>query len=79
MTRIKKLAEIAEQQKQGVTSNPKVLEIDEMWTFIEKKENEVWVMYLMDRATHHVIDFRVGSRKKENIQQLTDQAILTSP
>lgn len=39
-------------------------EIDELWTYVGRKSNEVWVMYMIDRASKTVIDFRVGSRNR---------------
>ena len=54
-------------------------EIDELWTFVAKKCNETWIMYAFDRKTKTVIDFRVGSRTKMNLQSLTDQTLLLEP
>jgi insertion element IS1 protein InsB len=54
-------------------------EIDELWTYVAKKSNETWIMYVFDRATKTVIDFKVGSRTKVNLQSLTDQALLLEP
>ncbi|MBX2916852.1 MAG: IS1 family transposase [Cyclobacteriaceae bacterium] len=57
----------------------RIYEIDELWTYIGKKTNEVWIMYMIDRHTKSVIDFRVGSRTKENIQTLTGQVLYMHP
>ncbi|MBX2966466.1 MAG: IS1 family transposase [Cyclobacteriaceae bacterium] len=56
-----------------------VYEMDELWSYVGKKSNEVWIMYALDRATKAVIDFRVGSRTKKNIQTLTGQVLHREP
>src|SRR5690606_8851336 len=57
----------------------RVYEIDELWTYIGKKANETWVMYVLDRASKEVIDFRVGARTKINLQGLTGHALSMNP
>lgn len=56
-----------------------VYEIDELWTFVGKKSNEVWVMYAFDRTAKEVVNFQVGARTKENLRTLTDQAMQENP
>ena len=38
------------------------LEVDELWTFVNQKEDEYWVAYAIDRRTRLVVDFVVGKR-----------------
>ena len=54
-------------------------EIDELWTFVNRKSNETWIMYIFDRMAKTIIDFRVGSRTKLNLRSLTDQTLLLEP
>jgi IS1 family transposase/transposase-like protein len=75
--RIKKMARLI--NKPTTFSKNGTYEIDELWTYVAKKSNETWIMYIFDRATKSVIDFRVGSRTKVNLQSLTDQALLLEP
>ena len=37
-------------------------EIDEMWTFIKRKEDFTWLTYAIERETKSVIDFFIGSK-----------------
>lgn len=60
-------------------SRNRCYELDELWTYIQRKTNEVWVMYAIDRTTKAVIDFRIGSRTKTNLQSMTDQLMLLEP
>jgi insertion element IS1 protein InsB len=54
-------------------------EIDELWTYVANKSNDTWIMYIFDRVTKSVVDFRVGSRTKVNLQNLTDQTLMLEP
>jgi insertion element IS1 protein InsB len=54
-------------------------EIDELWTFIGKKQNEAWVMYALDRESKAVVDFRVGARTKSNLESITHLTLATLP
>ena len=36
------------------------LEVDELWTYFNRKENEYLVAYAIDRRTRSVVDFVVG-------------------
>ncbi|MBV7270760.1 IS1 family transposase, partial [Winogradskyella luteola] len=41
-------------------------EVDELWTFIKRKDHFTWITYAIERQTKQVIDFFVGSKSKEN-------------
>ena len=56
-----------------------VYEIDELWTFIGSKSNETWITYAFDRMSKTVIDFKVGSRTKENLKTITDSVLSLNP
>lgn len=56
-----------------------VYELDELWTYVGCKSNNVWIMYAFDRKTGTVIDFCVGSRTKANIKRITDQVLSFNP
>lgn len=56
-----------------------VYELDELWSFFGRKDNETWIMYAFDRTTRSVIDFRAGSRNKANLKSLTDQVLSFEP
>ena len=56
-----------------------VYEMDELWTYTGNKKNEIWLMYVFDRQTKSVIDFKVGARTKENLKSLVDQILQLEP
>lgn len=54
-------------------------EVDEMWTFIKRKEDFTWITYAIERETKHVIDFFVGRKTKETIRSLINKVLLLQP
>lgn len=54
-------------------------EIDEVWTFIQRKENFTWITYALERKSKNVIAFFVGNKSKEDIKPLIDQVLLLNP
>ncbi|MDL2309492.1 IS1 family transposase, partial [Bacteroidales bacterium OttesenSCG-928-C03] len=54
-------------------------ELDELRTYCGSKENELWIMYAINKATGTVIDFCVGRRTKENIDKVVWQVLDLNP
>ncbi len=50
-------------------------EIDEMWSFVEKKENQRWLWHAIDHGNGEVLAYVLGKRKDEVFKKL--QALLT--
>ena len=47
-----------------------ILEADELWSFVLKKENTVWVWIVLCRKTRQVISYVIGYRSKDTCQKL---------
>jgi IS1 family transposase/DNA-binding CsgD family transcriptional regulator len=77
IARIKQIAGLIHKTYTSIKSG--VYEIDELWTFIGKKENEIWVMYAIERKSKQVVDFSVGSRTRANLERVTTSTLQTSP
>ncbi len=45
-------------------------EADEMWSFVEKKENKQWIWIAMDAKSRQIIGFHVGDRSRESAKAL---------
>ena len=64
---------------------PKILEkglfyeVDELYTFAGSKANPLYICYAIERKTRQVVDFTVGARTKENLQQITEKLLNLSP
>ncbi|MBS1665189.1 MAG: IS1 family transposase [Bacteroidetes bacterium] len=54
-------------------------EVDEMWTYIGRKDNDYWVAYALNRKTREVIDFEVGKRTKATLKQLVGRLLVLKP
>src|SRR5437868_11678201 len=46
------------------------LEPDELWSFVLKKANEVWVWVALCRKTRQAVAYAVGDRSKKTCQRL---------
>ncbi len=54
-------------------------EVDELWTYIGRKENEYWIAYALNRQTRQVVDFVIGKRTKVTLKELIDRLLLSNP
>jgi IS1 family transposase len=57
----------------GVTPPPKgklTLELDEMWSFVGKKEDKQWIWLALDRAAKQIVGWHIGGRGDEDATQL---------
>jgi insertion element IS1 protein InsB len=75
---IKKIQQIAgEIAKPLIPMNRKVFEMDELRTFVGKKENEYWVAYALCSETRQVVDFTVGKRSKRVLSSVVSTLLLS--
>jgi Transposase and inactivated derivatives, IS1 family len=54
-------------------------QIDELKTYCGNKNNELWVIYAINKSTGKVIDFCVGRRTKENIKKVVESVLSLNP
>ena len=54
-------------------------EIDEIWSFVGRKDQVTWITYAIERETKSVIDFFVGRKTKDNIKPLIDKVLMLKP
>lgn len=54
-------------------------EIDELKTFVRKKENDCWIIYSLNKTTKKVVSFFIGKRTKENIGKVIDELKKLNP
>ena len=47
-----------------------VLEADELWSFVGRKENEQWLWLILHSATRQILPFHVGKRTKASGEAL---------
>ncbi len=48
------------------------IELDELWSFVQKKKNKQWVWLALNPANKQIIGFYVGDRSAKSAQKLWD-------
>lgn len=57
--------------------NRRAFELDELRTYVVKKENQYWVAYALCEETRQVIDFVVGRRSKRTLRMIVNTLLLS--
>ena len=52
--------------------NGDVLELDELWSFVEKKTQECWLWVALCRRTRQVVAYTIGDRSQEGARSLRE-------
>src|SRR5882724_9781904 len=65
--------------KPAISSVEPVFEVDELWTYIGRKENEYWLAYGLYKSTGRVVDFVIGKRTKTTLKILIDKLLTFTP
>jgi IS1 family transposase len=47
-----------------------MVEADELWSFVQKKQSKSWIWLALDRQTREVIGVFVGDRSRESAREL---------
>ena len=63
-------------KKPAIPLQCNILELDEMRTFVKKKENHYWIAYALCSKTKKVIDFVVGKRTKQTLKMIVNTLLL---
>lgn len=64
--------------KPPIPLNCKTIELDEVRTFIKKKENQYWIAYAICSKTKKVIDFIAGKRTKRTLKMIVNTLLLSN-
>jgi len=59
-TVISRIQKIADSIKKPIISTGRTYDVNELKTYIRKKNNDYWVIYALERESRQVIDFKVG-------------------
>jgi insertion element IS1 protein InsB len=51
-------------------SQPPILELDELWSFVGKKGNQVWIWIALERQTRRIVGLAFGDRTTETCRKL---------
>lgn len=50
----------------------RIYEVDEIKSFIRRKQNHVWIAYALDRKSKEVVSFNIGARTNATLSVITD-------
>jgi insertion element IS1 protein InsB len=50
-----------------------VIELDEMWHYLQRKTNKVWIWKAYDRATGRLVDWECGDRDEQTFRRLFER------
>ena len=64
-------------RKPAIPKGKKAFELDELRTYVGKKENQYWVAYTLCNETKKVIDFIVGKRSKRVLRSIVNTLLLS--
>jgi insertion element IS1 protein InsB len=73
--KIRKIAELI--PKPPIPLNRKAFELDEVRTYIKKKENQYWIAYALCSETRQVVDFVIGRRSKRTLRMIVNTLLLS--
>jgi IS1 family transposase len=62
-----------------LVENGQEYEMDEVQTFIGKKENRCYLIYAINKRTKRVVDFVIGARTKENLDKIISKIKKLNP
>ncbi|HEY9016553.1 MAG TPA: IS1 family transposase [Gemmatimonadales bacterium] len=60
-------------QKPAPEGRAVVIELDEMWHYLKKKSNQLWIWKAWDRATGRLVDWECGGRDAATAQRLIER------
>jgi len=63
----------AHEEKPEPTGKTIVLELDEMWHYLKKKRQKLWIWKALDRETGQLLDWECGRRDKATLKKLVDR------
>lgn len=70
-TLLKRIISIAKNINQPIISKGKDYEVNEMRTFIKRKDKLVWIAYALEKESKNVVSFSVGKRTNRTLHAVT--------
>ena len=66
-TLMRRILLIAESIVRPIVPKHRIYEVDEMKSFVKRKNNHIWIAYALDRHSKEVVSFSVGSRTNSTL------------
>jgi len=61
------------QEKPEPTGRSIILELDEMWHYVKKKRQKLWIWKALDQDTGQLLDWECGRRDKATLKKMVDR------
>ncbi|RXM48288.1 IS1 family transposase [Flavobacterium sp. YO12] len=78
-TLLKRIILIARNIKKPSISLGKIYEVDELRTFIKRKNKLIWIVYALERETGKVVSLNIGNRSNRTLNVVLDTVKLSNP
>lgn len=66
-TVLERILQIAKKVSLPIISKGKTYEVDELRTFIKRKDRLIWIVYALDRVNKQVVSFNIGPRTNKTL------------
>lgn len=70
---------IAKNIKKPVLSKGKIYEVDELRSYIKRKDKLIWIVYALERETKRVVGLSVGNRTNHTLNIVLNTIVLSDP
>ncbi len=78
-TLLKRIVLIARNIKPPVIAMHKIYEVDEMRSYIKRKDKLIWIVYALERESKTVVSMHVGKRTYNTLNVVLDTLKLSNP
>jgi len=78
-TLLKRIRTIAQMAEPPRIVKGKTYEIDEMRTYVKRKDKLIWIVYALERETKNIVSFNVGNRSNKTLNAVITTVQLSNP
>jgi IS1 family transposase/transposase-like protein len=78
-TLLKRIINIAKGIKPPAINPNQVFEVDEMRSYLKRKDNLIWIVYALERKTKKVMSFSIGKRTKRTLESVINSITILKP
>ncbi|WP_288332419.1 IS1 family transposase [uncultured Alistipes sp.] len=71
-TLLKRIIHIGKRISHPPIVKHRIYEVDEIKSFIKRKQNHIWIAYALDRKSKEVVSFNIGARTNSTLSVVTE-------
>lgn len=69
-TLLSRIVTIAKNIKQPIVPKGKLYQVDEMRTFVKRKDKLIWIVYALEQDTKKVVSYAIGARTNKTLKRV---------